>query len=142
MPHVFTLLTAIILLASLLTHVVPSGKYERQRKIIDGRERTLVVPDTYEQIPKRRSLRGMLIGGEEVADEELSDPVSLHGFLTAIPRGMEKSADIIFFIFILGGVFGILQQCGTIPAVINKLLEYFGHSAKLLTVIIMVCLAV
>ena len=30
-------------------------------------------------------------------------PVGILGFLTAVPRGMEKSADIIFFIFIVVG---------------------------------------
>ncbi len=29
------------------------------------------------------------------------------GFLTSVPKGMEEAADIIFFIFIIGGVFGI-----------------------------------
>ena len=45
--------------------------------------------------------------------------MGLHGFLTAIPRGLEAAADIIFFIFIIGGAFGILQRTGVITAAIG-----------------------
>ena len=107
-PHVFTLLTGIIFLASLLSYVIPSGEYERKTVEIEGRERTVVVPGTYRQVPKEFSLRGTLLGGEAI--EGKSRPVSVHGFLTAIPRGLEAAADIIFFIFIIGGAFGILTR--------------------------------
>ncbi|MBN2320940.1 MAG: hypothetical protein JXR49_17810 [Acidobacteria bacterium] len=42
----------------------------------------------------------------------------------------------MFFIFIIGGVFGILQCTGTITAVLQKLLDRFAHSGPLLTVVI------
>ena len=43
----------------------------------------------------------------EVEAEGRATPVSVQGYLTAIPRGLEAAADIIFFIFVIGGVFGI-----------------------------------
>jgi uncharacterized ion transporter superfamily protein YfcC len=55
---------------------------------------------------------------------------------------MEEAADIIFFIFIIGGVFGILQKTGTIMAFIQKLLDMFGHSANLLVIILMLAVSV
>jgi len=55
---------------------------------------------------------------------------------------MEEAADIIFFIFIIGGVFGILQKTGTIMAFIQKLLDMFGHSANLLVIILMIAVSV
>ena len=140
-PHVFALLTIIIFICSLATYVVPSGVYQRETKKIDGRDRTLVVTGTFSEVPKHFSLRGVLIGDGEAAKDKAS-PVSVQGFLTAIPRGLEQSADIVFFIFVIGGVFGILQRTGTIPATIRKLLDHLGHSATTLTVIIMLCIAV
>jgi len=140
-PHVFALLTIIILVCSVATYVVPSGAYRRETRTIEGTQRTLVVPGTYESLPKRYSLRGVLLGDEEAAQGKAA-PVSVQGFLTAIPRGLEDTADIIFFIFIIGGTFGILQRTGTIPATIRMLLNHLGHSAALLTVVIMVCIAV
>ncbi len=137
-PHVFTLLTAIILICSLLTYVVPSGTYDRETKVVAGMKKTLVIPDTYRTIPKHYSLEGALIGDEK---KDAATPVGLHGFLTAIPRGMEDAADIIFFIFIIGGVIGILRRTGVITATIHKLLELFGDSAVVLTVVIMFVVA-
>jgi uncharacterized ion transporter superfamily protein YfcC len=140
-PHVFTLLTVMVFLASFSTWLIPSGKYERETREIEGRSRTLVVPGTYNEVPKQYALRGAFL---ELGDEDPGDrsrPVSFQGFLTAIPRGLESSADIIFFIFIIGGTFGILQRTGTIPAAVGALLEHLGHSATLLTVVLMLGLA-
>lgn len=139
-PHVFALLTLVAAVAAIATWIVPSGQYRRETRTIEGRERTVVVPGTFTAQPKHVTLRGALIGGE--APEGRAMPVSLLGFLTAIPRGLEQSADIVFFIFILGGTFGILQRTGTIPAAIRALLDRFGHSAPLLTVLIMIAVAV
>jgi uncharacterized ion transporter superfamily protein YfcC len=137
-PHVFILLTAAIFLTSLLTYVVPSGSFERQSKQVDGVQRTLLVPGTYESVDKHLSLRGVLLG-ETVQDK--ATPVGVHGFLTAIPRGLEEAADIIFFIFMIGGVFGILQRTGVITASLGKLLHKMGKSGPLLTVVLMSVLA-
>ena len=43
-PHVFVLLTGVILVSSIFTWIIPSGSYKRQTKVIDGHERTLLVP--------------------------------------------------------------------------------------------------
>lgn len=139
LPHVFALLAGVIFLTAVATWIVPSGEYERETRTIEGHDRTVVVPGTYEEIPKHISLRGAVLG-ETV--EGMSSPVGLHGFLTAIPRGLEASADIIFFIFIIGGVFGILQRTGTISAVIQWLLDHLGHSTTLLTAVVMFLIAV
>ena len=138
-PHVFVLLIGAILVCSLATYIVPSGTYEREVRVVEGRERTLLVPGTYQSIEKHISWRGLLLGDEV---EGMASPESLHGFLTAVPRGMEQAADIIFFIFIIGGVFGILQRTGVITAVLGRLLGRFENSGPLLTVVLMVVIAV
>jgi uncharacterized ion transporter superfamily protein YfcC len=107
--------------------------------LIGGTERTLVKPGTFREIPKHYSLRGITLGDEASGK---ASPVGLHGFLTAIPRGLEQSADIVFFIFLIGGVFGILQRTGTIPAVLRKLMDHLGHSATWLTIVIMVVVGI
>jgi uncharacterized ion transporter superfamily protein YfcC len=139
-PHVFVLLTVLVFVVSLATYVVPSGEFQRETRVIEGSERTLVVPGTYTRMPKAFSVQGVLVGGD--APEGTAAPVSVRGFLTAIPRGLVESADIIFMIFIIGGAFGILQQSGTIAAAIGKLLATFGRSPTGLTIAIMVALAV
>jgi uncharacterized ion transporter superfamily protein YfcC len=138
-PHVFVLLTGAILLCSALTYVLPSGEYERETIVVDRHERSVVKAGTYQAIPKKISIRGVLIGDPE---EGFAGPVSVIGFLSAIPRGMEKSAGIIFFIFIIGGVLGILQRAGVIAALLHALLDRLGHRADLLTAALMIAVGI
>lgn len=138
-PHVFTLLTLVIFICSLLTYFIPSGEYERETKQVGELTREVVKPGTYKEIPKHISTEGVLLGDEQ---ENEATPVSFFGFMSAIPRGMEEAGDIIFFIFIIGGVFGILQRTGTIMAAIQKMLRMFGHSSQLLVIILMIALAI
>ena len=138
-PHVFTLLIAVVFVSSIFTYFITSGVYERETIKVGTITRNVIVPGTYRELPKHISPKGIIMG-EEVEGE--ASPVSLVGFLSAIPRGMEEAADIIFFIFIIGGVFGILQQTGTIFAFIQKLLDIFGQTANLLVIILMVVVAV
>ena len=138
-PHVFVLLTGVILFCTLLSYVVPSGIYLRETITIGESTRTVVIPDTYEKLPKQTSFKGVFIGDQ--ADQKAS-PVSLLGFLTAIPRGMAEVADIIFMIFIIGGVLGIFQRTGAITAVIKALLDRFSNSGPLLTIILMIVIGI
>lgn len=138
-PHVFTLLTGVVFVCSLLTFVVPSGEYQRETRSVGGRDRTVVVPDTYNTLPKHRTAKGLLFRDEA---DGMASPASLEGFLSAIPRGMVKAADIIFFIFIIGGVFGILQATGTIPAVLGSILNRLRSSWRLLTIVLMTAMAI
>lgn len=138
-PHVFTLLTMVILFCSILTYLIPSGNYEREVREISGRERTVIKTGTFATVEKHFSLKGLLIGDSV---EDKATPVSLIGFLSAIPRGMEKRADIIFFIFMVGGVFGILQRTGTITASIQALLNTFRDSPHILTIVLMTVIGI
>jgi uncharacterized ion transporter superfamily protein YfcC len=138
-PHVFTLLTGVVFVCSLLTFVIPSGEYDRETLSVGGHDRTVVVPDTYSTLPKHYSAKGLLFRDEAPGT---ASPTSLEGFLSAIPRGMVKAADIIFFIFIIGGVFGILQATGTIPAILGSILNRLRSSWRLLTVVLMVAMGI
>lgn len=138
-PHVFALLTGVILICSLATYIVPSGSYDREERTYGELTRTVVIPGTFTKLPKAISADGFVLGDPV---EGKASPVSLLQFLTAIPRGMEGAADIIFFIFIIGGVFGILQRSGTITAVLQKLLDRFKNSAVALTIILMTAIAI
>jgi len=55
---------------------------------------------------------------------------------------MEAAADIIFFIFVVGGVFGILQKSGAIVSGVHSLLTRFRHSGTLLIVLLMTAIAI
>jgi uncharacterized ion transporter superfamily protein YfcC len=138
-PHVFTLLTGVVFFCSLLTFFVPSGEFEREVRIVGGTERVVLLPGTYEGLPKHLSVKGLVFGDPR---DGFASPVSLEGFLSAIPRGMIEAADIVFFIFIIGGVFGILQETGTIPAFLHTVMQRLRGSWQLLTIVLMTLIAV
>jgi len=113
-PHVYIILLSLILICSVLSYVIPAGQYD----MMDAGGREVVNADTYHIIE--------------------STPVSLMQFLSAVPRGMTESAQIIFFIFIVGGAFAIIQKSGAIEAGIGKVCQLLkGRTILLLPVIIL-----
>jgi uncharacterized ion transporter superfamily protein YfcC len=137
-PHVFIFLSGIILFCVILTYIIPSGRYERTVKKLGHVERTLVIPGTYKQLPKHFSLKGIILGDEI---ENKATPVSILGLFTSIPRGMNQAAALIFFVFIIGAVFNIIQHTGAINAIMYRLLNKFRKLPNLLSFIIFSCIA-
>ena len=89
-PNVFALLFGLIVLTTILSYFIPSGSFERVEKVINGTTRTLVVEGTYQTVEGSR--------------------LSFFNIFEAVFKGMEAGAPIIFFIFIVGGAFGILAK--------------------------------
>jgi uncharacterized ion transporter superfamily protein YfcC len=100
-PHTYVLLFSVIIFAGILTYILPAGEFERYEDPETGRE--LVNPQTFNTVE--------------------SNPQNLFDMFMAIPKGMENSAYIIFFVFIVGGAFGIIQSTGVIDRGINVLIK-------------------
>jgi len=107
-PHVYVVLFIVIIVSAVLTYVLPSNQYDFQMK--DGKATKLVDPASYHSVP--------------------SNPVDPWKLLLSVPKGMQEVADIIFFIFIVGGSFAILQSTGAVEAGIRKLVNAFGGNGK------------
>ncbi|WP_432775872.1 Na+/H+ antiporter NhaC family protein [Brevibacillus gelatini] len=109
-PHTYAILFIIIILAALASYVLPTGEFERIKDDASGR--TIVVNGSYHAVE--------------------SSPVGFFDMFKAIPEGMQKGSQIIFYIFIVSGVFGIIRQTGAIEAGINKGVRYLEGREKLL----------
>jgi uncharacterized ion transporter superfamily protein YfcC len=131
-PHVFIFLSAIILFCGMLTYLLPSGSFERIVKKTGNVEQTLVVTGTYKEIPKKISVQGVLLGEEA---NGFASPTSVLGLFTAIPKGLNEAAALIFFVLIIGAVVNIIKHTGTIDVFISMLLKRFSHSPVLLVFI-------
>lgn len=104
-PHIFVLLFGLVLVASLLTYLVPSGELQR---IKDAASRqTVVIPGSYHEV-----------GASPVAPWLI--PVKF--FETITTSGVAR---LIFFIFIVGGSFEIILQSGCIAAICKKMISVF-----------------
>jgi len=114
-PHVYILLIGIILVCSVLTYIIPAGQYQMMT-LESGRE--VVDPSSFQNVE--------------------NTPVNLMGFLTSIPRGMVESASIIFFIFIVGGSFTVLQDTGAIEAGLGRLTKALSGSEIIIIPAVMI----
>lgn len=128
-PHVFIFLSAIIVFCSALTYIIPSGQFERETRTLGHMEQTVVVPGSYKELPKHFSLKGFILG-EKV--DGMASPTSLLGLFTSIPKGLNQSAALIFFVFTIGAVFNLIRHTGTIHVFIYGLMRRFSRKPKLL----------
>ena len=125
-PESLVLILALVLLAQLATLVLPAGSYERD----DGR----VIPGTY-----------ALVDGAEAEDESSVARKLLWvapTVLTSVPRGLEKGADVIFFVFLIGGVIAIIRRTGAIDALLAAAIARLGGRPTLLVAGMTLLLAV
>jgi uncharacterized ion transporter superfamily protein YfcC len=108
------LIFSIVIVAQLLTYVVPQGQFERQ-PYPKNPSREMVVPGSYASVPS----------GEKVT-------LPPWHFLAAIPRGLEKAQEIVFLVFLVGGVIAILRATGAIDAVLHTAVVKLGRSPWIL----------
>jgi uncharacterized ion transporter superfamily protein YfcC len=104
-PHTLVLLFSMVVLAQLLTYVLPAGAFER---VENAAGRLQVVPGSFRMTPDAPSL----------------SPLAA---LTAIPKGFSEAHEIIFFVFIIGGAFAVLRATGAVDAALGALLRRLGN---------------
>ncbi|MFC1688774.1 YfcC family protein [Pseudomonadota bacterium] len=119
-PHTLVLLYGMILLAYVLTMILPAGQFETA---MNDHGHEVVVPGTYAVIPDTEAL-----------------PV--YSLFTVIPRGLESAQGIIFFVFIIGGALAVIRATGALDAALARILERFGGRPALLILMGMLAFAV
>ncbi|HZK72051.1 MAG TPA: AbgT family transporter [Clostridia bacterium] len=114
-PSSYVLLFYIIFILGIASYFIQAGTYEREVDINTGI--SYVVSNSYTVIEKT--------------------PVSFFEFFKAIPQGLMESSDIIMFVLIIGGSFGVIQATGTIDAFFGSLVRMYEGKEKILVIIIM-----
>ena len=97
------LIFSIVVIAQLLTYVVPQGRFAREP--VPDSSKTMVVAGSYERLPE--------------AEQATLWPWHC---LLAIPKGLEQAMDIVFLVFLVGGVIKILRATGAIDAALRSAL--------------------
>ncbi len=103
-PHTLVLLFSMIVLAWLLTLLLPAGQYET---MLNDHDQEVVVPGTYAVLP------------------DAAAP-TVWSVFTVIPRGLAAAQGIIFFVFIIGGALAVLRATGALDAALASVLRRFG----------------
>ncbi|KAA3614316.1 MAG: YfcC family protein [Planctomycetota bacterium] len=97
-PHPLVLIFVMIVVAQIATYFLPAGEFER-----DGRK---VLQGTYHLVEAK--------------------PLPAFSFLLLIPKGLQAGAEIIFFVFVVGGVIGVIRATGAIDAMIGAAIGRLG----------------
>jgi uncharacterized ion transporter superfamily protein YfcC len=98
-PHPLTLLVGCVLLAAVLTWVLPAGQYQRREDPVTGRN--VVVAGTYTRVEQH--------------------PVGPFQAFVAIPKGIVDAASVIGLVFLIGGGFTVVERTGTFVRLVNGL---------------------
>jgi uncharacterized ion transporter superfamily protein YfcC len=104
-PNTFVLIFLLTALIAAATWVVPGGSYQREER--NGRE--IVVAGTFAQTE--------------------AEPQGLGAILLAPIKGFVAAAEIIGFVLLVGGTFGILAKTGAIEAGLRSMAAAHSRSA-------------
>ena len=101
-PHPLVLLTAFIVLAAVLSYVLPAGRFDRRTDPVAKRE--VVVAGSYHRVAPT--------------------PVGPLDALVALPKGLADAAGVVFLIFLAGGAFTVVDQTGALRHGVDWLLAH------------------
>ncbi len=102
-PHTYVIIFYIIILAAILTWIIPGGEFERQTKIVNGIEQTVIVDNSFHFVE--------------------SSPQTWQVF-AALFKGFVDKSNIIVFILLIGGAFWIMNDSKAIDVGIMSFLRF------------------
>lgn len=115
-PNAFVLICAVLVVVGVLTWIVPPGKFDRaERKLKDGSTKTLVVAGSFQPL-------------------ETATPQTPWDWLMSPLAGFEQAAEVVGFILLVGGAFGVLHKTGAILAAIAWLTARAGPRNRFLMI--------
>ena len=118
-PHPLVLLVGGILIAMGLTWILPAGRYERRDDPVTGE--SVVVAGTYHGVARQ--------------------PVGLFQAVVDIPKGLVKAADIVFFVFLAGGAFTVVDRTGALRRAVDWLADRLQNRRALVIPVVCVVFA-
>ena len=99
------LIGSVIVLAALLTWILPAGRFQRVHDARTGQ--TLVVPGSYERVARH--------------------PVGPWGMMLSIPQGLIDAAEVVFFVLLGGGALTVVESTGAIANFLDHLVHRLGR---------------
>lgn len=119
-PDTALLLFLIILVVAGLTYILPAGQFERV--FDEPTNRTLVQAGTYTVVE--------------------SNPTSITELFSSVLRGLIRASEIVAFVFVIGGSFGIVSRSGAIAAGLGQLVRKLSGKETLFITIVMTAFAI
>jgi uncharacterized ion transporter superfamily protein YfcC len=108
-PPTYVIVFSIIIIAAMLTWIVPGGRYDRQKIVVNGVERTVIVNNTFKTVD--------------------SNPQTWQIF-AAFYKGFVNMSHIVVFILMIGGAFWIINETKSIDVGILSFLIFTKRFEK------------
>ncbi len=102
-PNTYAIILSMIIIVAVLSWIIPSGEFDREE--IKGRE--VVKKDSYHHVE--------------------SNPQNIDDVLKAPIKGFVEAAQIIGFVLLVGGVFGIFQKTEAVDSAIMAIAKAHGQ---------------
>ena len=115
-PHTLVIIFSIIILMAIATYIVPGGAYERVVTEVNGQSRTVVLNGSFQYVE--------------------NEAQGLFSVMQAPISGLEQSAEIIAFLFVVGGAFSLITRTKAIDSAIAKVVNIFKGNELLIIPII------
>jgi uncharacterized ion transporter superfamily protein YfcC len=109
-PDALALMVIFMIIAAILTYILPAGEYTRIQDPNTGR--MIVDATSYHSVE--------------------NSPISGWGLLQAIPKGLNEAAYVMNFLLIIGGVFGIIEGTGALMALIGSTVKKLSGRERLI----------
>lgn len=117
MPHAYVLILCLVILAGILTYIIPAGVYD----FVEVEGKQVVDPNSFHYVEQT--------------------PVSFWNMLLAIPQGMIKQAGLIFMIFTISGSMEIINRTGALESSVGRLAKKFRNKLYIVIPLLLACFA-
>lgn len=115
-PNPMLILAFIVFICAVCTYIVPAGVFDRVKDSATGR--MIVDPSSFHYVMQK--------------------PVKPFELFESLTLGLQKSSDIIFFLFIIGGAFGIMDATGAIKSGMGNMVKKMAGKEMLLIPVCMI----
>ena len=115
-PPTLVIIFSIIILMAIATYIVPGGSYDRVIADVNGQSKTVVLNGSFHYVE--------------------NEAQGLFSVMQAPISGLEQSAEIIAFLFIVGGAFSLITRTKAIDSAIAKVVSIFKGNELLIIPII------
>ncbi len=119
-PNAYVIVFTILIIAAIATYIVPAGVYDSVVNEVTGK--SVIDPNSFHYIERT--------------------PTTFWQFFTVISRGLVKQANVIFFLFLLGGYFQVILDTGAIDAFLGMLVKKFGDKAVMVIPFVMLFMSI
>ncbi len=102
-PHTYVIIFSLIIVAAILTWIVPGGEFARVAKDVNGISRDVIVPGSFAKVENQ---------GQSWQ------------IFTSIFQGMKRTYDIIFYILMIGGSFWLMNESKALDVAIYSFLNF------------------